>query len=162
MAQAFLIEPKPLLQVRDAEPHAIHFLEHEGGYLIVSISPSSELPTRSRLGTHPKGKSEESISHHMAVVLQVSGEVRYGEWRRFLETVERYRAYRSKKNYVVPQLLLGLSGPMNRAVLVYRYDDAQTFEEEDRTIAEDPEYGKVASEMPYREGSIVYELFREA
>jgi len=28
--------------------------------------------------------------------------------------------------------------------------------------AGDSEYGKVASEMPYREGSIVYELFREA
>ena len=26
---------------------------------------------------------------------------------------------------------------------------------------EDPQYGEVASEVPYREGSIVYELFRE-
>ncbi len=50
---------------------------------------------------------------------------------------------------------------MNRAVLVYRYEDAQAFEEEDRKVARDTEYGKVASEMPYREGSIVYELFRE-
>jgi hypothetical protein len=98
----------------------------------------------------------------MSVVLHVRGEIKYGEWHRFLETVAKYREYRRKKNYVVPQVLHGLSGPMNRAVLVYRYDDAQAFEEEDRKVSRDPEYAKVASEMPYREGSIVYELFREA
>ena len=98
----------------------------------------------------------------MTVVLHVRGEIRYGEWSRFQETAERYREYRQEKGYVVPQLLLGLSGPMNTAVLVYRYADARAFEEEDRTIAGDPEYGRIASEMPYREGSIVYELFREA
>jgi hypothetical protein len=97
----------------------------------------------------------------MSVVLHVRGEIQYGKWRRFLETVEKYRDYRRKNKYIVPQVLHGLSGPMNRAVLVYRYDDAHAFEEEDRRIARDPEYGKVASEMPYREGSIVYELFRE-
>jgi hypothetical protein len=98
----------------------------------------------------------------MAVVLHVRGEIRYGEWRHFREAAERYREYRRGKKYVVPDLLLGMSGPMNRAVLVYRYEDARAFELEDRAIAEDPEYGRVASEMPYREGTIVYELFREA
>jgi len=98
----------------------------------------------------------------MAVVLHVRGEVRYGEWARFLQAVERYREYRRSRGYVVPQLLSGLSGPMNSAILVYRFDDAKAFEKEDRATAEDPGYGKVASEMPYREGTIVYELFRES
>ncbi len=98
----------------------------------------------------------------MVVILHVRGEVRYGEWRHFREAVEKYREYRRSKRYVVPDLLLGLSGPMNSAVLVYRYEDAQAFEREDRTIAEDPEYGRVASQMPYRDGTLVYELFREA
>jgi hypothetical protein len=97
----------------------------------------------------------------MAVVLFVRGEVRYGEWRSFREAAEQYRSYRRTKGYVVPDLLLGLSGPMNTAVLVYRYASAEAFEHEDRTIADDPEYGKVASALPYRDGSIVYELFRE-
>lgn len=61
---------------------------------------------------------------------------------------------------MVPDVLLGMSGPMNSTVLVYRSDDAKAFEAEDRAIAEDPGYGKVASEMPYRDGTIVYELFR--
>ncbi len=98
----------------------------------------------------------------MAVILHVRGEIRYGEWRHFREAAEKYREYRRSKKYIVPDLLLGLSGPMNTAVLVYRYEDARAFEREDRAIAADPEYGKVASQMPYREGTIVYELFREA
>ena len=98
----------------------------------------------------------------MAVILHVRGEIRYGEWRRFREAAQRYREYRRSKRYVVPDLLLGMTGPMNTAVLVYRYEDASAFEKEDRAIADDPEYGKVASEMPYRDGSIVYQLFREA
>ncbi len=97
----------------------------------------------------------------MAVVLHVRGQIRYGEWRRFRETVERYRDYRRSKGYVVPEVLLGLSGPMNSAVLVYRYADAKAFEAEDRAISDDPEYGKVASAMPYRDGTIGYELYRE-
>ena len=97
----------------------------------------------------------------MAVILHVRGEIRYGEWRRFLETAEAYRAYRKSKGLVEPRLLLGLSGPMNTAVLVYRYDSANAFEEEHRKIARDPEYGRVASEMPYRDGTIAYELFQE-
>ncbi|HXQ79513.1 MAG TPA: hypothetical protein VN819_04795, partial [Thermoplasmata archaeon] len=66
------------------------------------------------------------------------------------------------KKYVVPHLLTGLSGPMNTAILVYWYKDVQAFEAEDRMTSRDLEYGKVASKMPYREGSIVLELFREA
>ncbi len=45
MAQTFLVESEPLLKVRNAEPHAIHLLEHVGEYLQVNISPSSKLPT---------------------------------------------------------------------------------------------------------------------
>jgi len=97
----------------------------------------------------------------MSVALHVRGEVRYGEWQRFLETVEQYRDYRRSKEYVVPHLLVAMSGPMNMAVLVYRYEDAAAFEKEHRAIERDPEYGTVASRMPYREGTIVYELFRE-
>lgn len=98
----------------------------------------------------------------MSVILHVRGEVQYGKWRQFCDAFERYREYRRGRNHVVPQLLVGISGPMNSTILVYRYESAKAFEEEDRAIAEDPQHGKVASEMPFREGSIVYQLFREA
>ena len=98
----------------------------------------------------------------MPVLLHVRGEIKYGELHHFREAVERYREYRKSKNYVVPQVLLGLSGPMNSVILVYLYETAKAFEDEDRAIGEDPDYRKVASEMPFREGSIVYQLFREA
>lgn len=98
----------------------------------------------------------------MSVILHVRGEIQYGKWLQFRDSVERYREYRRSRNYVVPQLLLGISGPMNSTILVYRYESAEAFEKEDRSIAEDTQYGKVASEMPFREGSIVYQLFREA
>jgi hypothetical protein len=97
----------------------------------------------------------------MGAVLFVRGEVRYGEWGRFLKAAGRYQEYRKQHGYVVPMLLQGMSGPMNSAVFVYKYDHAQAFEDEDRRISGDAEYGRVASEMPYREGTIVYELWRE-
>lgn len=78
-----------------------------------------------------------------------------------MEAVGEYRDYWQKKRYIVPDVLLGLSGPMNSTVLVDRYDDARAFESEDRAIAKDPEYGRIASAMPYRDGTIVHELFRE-
>ena len=97
----------------------------------------------------------------MSVVLLVRGEVTYGKWSDFLVAVRSYRDYRLKKGYVVPELLLGMSGPMNTALLIYRYSDAKVFEDEDLAVDQDSDYQKVASAMPYIEGTIHYELFRE-
>ena len=97
----------------------------------------------------------------MSVVLLVRGEITYGKWSDFLVAVRRYRDYRRKKGYVIPELLLGMSGPMNTALLVYRYSDAKVFEDEDLAVDQDSDYQKVASAMPYIEGTIHYELFRQ-
>jgi hypothetical protein len=67
-----------------------------------------------------------------------------------------------RKGYVVPELWVGMSGPMNTALFVYRYADGKAHEDEDRTLGQDREYAEVASSMPYREGSLHYELFRAA
>ena len=130
---------------------------HPTGPPSCGILPSGWGPSN-----HAMAFTIDCVTTIMVVVLHVRGEIRYGEWRHFREAAETYREYRRNKKYVVPDLLLGLSGPMNTAVLVYRYEDAHAFEKEDRAIAGDSEYGKVASQMPYREGTIVYELFREA
>jgi hypothetical protein len=63
---------------------------------------------------------------------------------------------------VVPELLLGMTGPMNTALFVYRYADGKAHEEEDKALGEDREYAEIASSMPYREGTLHYELFRAA
>ncbi len=97
----------------------------------------------------------------MAAILHVRGEIRLGEWSRYQEAVRHYIEYRKKNGCVVPTVLFGMSGPMNSTVLVYRYGSARDLEEEERRLAEDPEYGRVASEMPFRDGSITYELYRE-
>jgi hypothetical protein len=96
----------------------------------------------------------------MSVVLLVRGEVSYGRWADFLDAAQRYREYRRRKGYVVPELLLGMTGPMNTALFVYRYADGKAHEDEDKALGEDREYAKIASSMPYREGSLHYELFR--
>ncbi len=97
----------------------------------------------------------------MSIVLHVRGEIRTGAWRLFLEAVERYREYRRARGYVVPQVLVGLAGPMNTTVLVYRYDSLAQYEAEERKVSGEAEYARVASEMPFRDGTIVYELYRE-
>ena len=98
----------------------------------------------------------------MSVVLLVRGEVVYGRWADFLDAAQRYLEYRRRKGYVVPELWVGMSGPMNTALFVYRYVDGKAHEDEDRTLGQDREYAEVASSMPYREGSLHYELFRAA
>jgi len=98
----------------------------------------------------------------MSVVLLVRGEVVYGRWADFLDAAQRYLEYRRRKGYVVPELWVGMSGPMNTALCVYRYVDGKAHEDEDRTLGQDREYAEVASSMPYREGSLHYELFRAA
>ena len=97
----------------------------------------------------------------MGVVLFVRGEITYGRWIDFLSAARHYCDYRREKGYVVPEMLLGMSGPMNTALLVYRYSDAKAFEDENVALDQDKDYARVASAMPYIEGTIDYELFRE-
>lgn len=97
----------------------------------------------------------------VGVVLFVRGEITYGRWTDFLAASRHYCDYRREKGYAVPELLLGMSGPMNTALLVYRYSNAKAFEDEDVALDQDGDYARVASAMPYIEGTIHYELFRE-
>jgi hypothetical protein len=61
---------------------------------------------------------------------------------------------------VVPELLLGMTGPMNTALFAHRHSDGKAHE--DRALGDDREYAEIASSIPYREGTLHYELFRAA
>src|SRR5512133_4351399 len=59
------------------------------------------------------------------------------------------------------RLLQALSGEMNVVRLVFSYPDLNTYELEEARNAADPEYARVASAMPFVEGTLAYELYRE-
>ncbi len=97
----------------------------------------------------------------MSVSVHVRGEIEYGRLHEFLQAVERYKEYRKRRGYVVPQVSLGLSGPMNTVLMIYVYEDMKAYEEEEVSTAGDREYARIASQMPYLEGTIHYELFKD-
>ncbi len=97
----------------------------------------------------------------MSVSIHVRGEIEYGRLHEFMQAVETFKDYRKRKGYVVPQVYLGLSGPMNTVLMTYDYDDLKVYEEEETGTARDREYARIASKMPYLEGTIHYEVFRE-
>ncbi len=59
----------------------------------------------------------------MAVVLLVKGTIQYGRLQEFSETVALFLECRRSKGWAVPEVLHGLSGPMNTVVLLFRYGD---------------------------------------
>ena len=49
----------------------------------------------------------------MAVTLLVKGIIRLGRLHDFSQTVGDFTAYRRGRNWAVPEVLYGISGPMN-------------------------------------------------
>ncbi len=96
----------------------------------------------------------------MSIHLHVTGTVRYGARAIYWEAVRRFVEYRRQKGYCVPRILVGLSGGMNTTLMVFDYDSAELWEREEAAVNLDAEYGRIASEMPYLEGSIHYALFQ--
>ncbi len=96
----------------------------------------------------------------MAVEVHVEGRIALGRMPDFMEGVKRYGAHAREHGYAVPTVLLGLSGQMNRVRLVYRYEDLAEYERDEARVATDRDYGRVAMEMPFVDGTITYSLFR--
>ncbi len=97
----------------------------------------------------------------MSFEVHVEGEIAYGGMPRFHEAAERYKAYAGSHGYAVPQVLLGLSGKMNTLRLVYRYEDLSQYAEHEARTVDDREYGKVAGEMGFTEGTICYAIYQQ-
>jgi NIPSNAP protein len=96
----------------------------------------------------------------MAVEVHVTGRVQLGHFPEFLEASERWREFRAERGSAPCHVLHGLSGEMNLVRLVFSYPDAAAYEAEEARDAADPEYGRVASAMPFVEGTLAYEIYR--
>jgi hypothetical protein len=97
----------------------------------------------------------------MAVEVHVEGRVVPGRLPDFPAAVERYRAYAAANGYAVPQVLLGLSGPMNTIRLVYRYEELSQYDEHEFKAMTDREYGQIAGAMGFTDGTVTYTVYRE-
>lgn len=78
-----------------------------------------------------------------------------------MQAVARYRDYAKSHGHAVPSVLQGLSGEMNAVRLVFSYQDLAQYEQDEASAAVDREYGRVASMMPFVDGSLAYSLYRQ-
>lgn len=97
----------------------------------------------------------------MAVEVHVVGRVKLGRFAEFSAAAERWRAFRRDRGAADCRILQALSGQMNFVRLVFSYPDLNTYEAEESRDASDPEYARVAGEMPFVEGTLAYELYRD-
>lgn len=97
----------------------------------------------------------------MAVEVHVVGRVELGRFPEFTAAAERWRTFRRERGAADCRILQALSGEMNVVRLVFSYRDLNAYELEEGRDASDPEYARVAGEMPFVEGTLEYELYRE-
>jgi hypothetical protein len=97
----------------------------------------------------------------MAVEVHVTGRVQLGRFAEFLTAVERWRSFRLDHGLASCRTLRALSGEMNAVRMVFGYSDLNEYELEEARTSRDPEYARVAAEMPFVEGTLAYEIYRE-
>ena len=97
----------------------------------------------------------------MAVEVHVVGRVELGRFAEFVTAADEWRTFRKARGSTDCRVLQALSGEMNTVRLVFSYPDLNTYEREDGRDATDPEYGRIASGMPFVEGTLAYEIYRD-
>lgn len=97
----------------------------------------------------------------MAVEVHVVGRVELGRFPEFRAAAERWRTFRRERGAADCRILQALSGEMNVVRLVVTYQNLNAYEVEEGRDAADPEYARVAGEMPFVDGTLAYELYRE-
>ena len=96
----------------------------------------------------------------MAAVLLVKGIIAYGRLHDFTQAVDAFSSYRRQRGWAIPEVLYGLAGPMNTVLMILRYAEVRDWETECAAERDDPQYGRIASQLPYSAGSIQYELYQ--
>ena len=96
----------------------------------------------------------------MSAVLLVRGTIVHGRLREFAQAVGAFVDCRKRRGWAVPEILHGLAGPMNTVLMIFRYKQLSDWETECTAEREDAEYGRIASTLPYVEGTIAYELYQ--
>lgn len=97
----------------------------------------------------------------MTVEVHVEGQVAAGLMPDFAAAVEDYKNYAKTHDFAVPQVLLGLSGEMNTVRLVYRFDTAAAYEDQELRTMRDRDYGQIAHRMGFADRTLHYAVYRE-
>ncbi len=97
----------------------------------------------------------------MGAVLTVKGTIEHGRLAEFTANVGEFIGYRHSRGMAAPQVLQGLSGPVNTVLMLFRYDNLAALDQEASAERRDEQYGRIASKMPYAPGSIDYEIYQE-
>lgn len=97
----------------------------------------------------------------MAVEVHVTGRVELGRFGEFTAALEPWTSYRASRGRAPVRVLQALSGPMNEVRMVFVYEDLGAYEREEREDAVDPEYARLASAMPFVEGTLEYTVYSE-
>jgi hypothetical protein len=98
----------------------------------------------------------------MAVEVHVTGRVHVGRFGDFVKASRQWLQLRAARDSAPCRLLYALSGEMNTVRMVFVYPDLNSYVREETRDAADPEYAHVASEMPFVEGTVSIEVFRDA
>lgn len=98
----------------------------------------------------------------MAVEVHVTGRLQLGRFAEFGEAAQRWRESRAGRGRAPCRILHALSGEMNTVRLVFTYPDLNAYEQEEARDTGDTEYARVAGAMPFVEGTLAYEIYREA
>src|SRR5262249_33131960 len=85
--------------------------------------------------------------------------VQQGRLHEFVRGVRAVCEYRRKGAYCVPEIMYGLTGPMNTVLLRFSFPDLGRMEQEERELEADPEHARMNRALPYVDGSITYEIF---
>lgn len=96
----------------------------------------------------------------MPVEVHVTGRVQLGRFAEFVEAARRWAEFRAARGSAPARVLHGLSGEMNHVRLVFVYPDLAAYEREEARDAADPEYGRVAGQMPFVDGTLEYTVYR--
>jgi hypothetical protein len=97
----------------------------------------------------------------VAVEVHVVGRVELGRFGEFLGAAQPWLELRAARGRASCRILQALSGEMNAVRLVFTYPDLNAYEREEAEDAADPEYARVAGAMPFVEGTLAYEIYRE-
>ena len=98
----------------------------------------------------------------MAVEVHVTGRVEVGRFEEFVEAAGRWREFRAGRGRAPCRVLHALSGEMNSVRLVFTYPHLNAYEQEETQDAVDAEYARLAAAMPFADGTLAYEIYREA
>ena len=103
----------------------------------------------------------EAYGPGIAIEVHVTGRIQLGRFAEFVEAAEAWRTFRRERGSADCRILHGVSGEMNGVRLVFTYPELNAYEEEEGRNSADPAYARVATAMPFVDGTLAYEIYRE-